>query len=206
VAELDEPPGTQLNDGKADPQGRFWAGTKHLEGEHAIGSLYRLGRDGRAVRVLDGLTVSNGLGWSPDGATMYHVDSPTRRVDAYAFDPATGAVEGRRELVSFPPDAGLPDGLTVDEDGHLWVAFWGGGALRRVAPDGRVVEEIAMPASLVTSCAFGGEDGGDLFVTSARVGLTDAELRDRPLAGAVFRLRPGVRGPAGIPFDDGPDA
>jgi sugar lactone lactonase YvrE len=124
-------------------------------------------------------------------------------VDAFAFDAATGEISGRRALVGFAEDWGLPDGMTVDDEGFLWVAFWRGSAVRRIAPDGRVDAELRLPVTLVTSCAFGGDDGGDLFVTSAAVELDAAQRRAQPLAGALFRLRPGVRGPAGHPFADG---
>jgi sugar lactone lactonase YvrE len=195
-------PETLMNDGKCDPWGGFWAGTKAIDGRRPIGSLYRLGADRRLTRVLTGLTVSNGLGWSPDGSTMYHIDSPTHGVDAFDVDPTTGDVSNRRRLVTFAAAWGLPDGMTVDEEGFLWIAFWGGSAVRRVAPDGDVAAEIGLPVTLVTSCAFGGDDGAELFVTSAHVDLTPEERRAQPHAGALFRLRPGVRGPAGHPFVD----
>ena len=185
---------TMMNDGKCDPAGRLWAGTKDANGSRPLGSLYRLGADRRPVPVLSGLTVSNGLGWSPDRSTMYFIDSPTQRVDSFHFDPESGEVSNRRPLVEFPRAWGLPDGMTVDEEGCLWVAFWSGSAVRRIDPAGEVVSHVEFPVSQVTSCAFGGEDLSDLYVTTARDSLSEAQVAEQPLAGALFRLRPGVRG------------
>jgi sugar lactone lactonase YvrE len=199
AAEADLPE-TTMNDGRCDPAGRFWAGTKDNEGRRPLASLYRLDADHRLTRVLMGVTISNGLGWSPDQGTMYYIDSPTHRIDMFDFDPESGSVSRRRRLVDLPEAWGLPDGMTVDEEGSLWVAFWGGSAVRRFAPDGRVTSTVEMPVSQVTSCAFGGKDLSDLYVTSARIGLTGAELREQPSAGGLFRLRPGVRGLPSHPF------
>lgn len=189
-------PETLMNDGKCDGAGRFWAGTKDVKGRQPLGSLFRLDPDRNLTRVLSGITIANGLGWSPDGRTMYYIDSATYGVDAFDADPESGAISNRRRLVDLPRAWGLPDGMTVDEEGYLWVAFWTGSAVRRISPDGSVVSVVEFPVSLVTSCAFGGADGSDLYVTSARVGLSPAELRDQLHAGALFRLSPGVRGPA----------
>ncbi len=193
-------PQTRMNDGKCDPAGRFWAGTMDLDGRRPLGSLYRLDADHRVVRVLTHVTISNGLGWSPDGRTMYYIDSVTHGVDALDVEPETSSVSNRRRLVGFPIEWGLPDGMTVDEEGFLWVAFWDGAAIRRIAPDGRIASFVGFPVSRVTSCAFGGADLTDLYVTSARNGLSDAQLRSEPHAGGVFHLRPGVRGLPHHPF------
>lgn len=192
---------TMMNDGKCDPAGRLWAGTKDANGSRPLGALYRLGADRRPERVLTGLTVSNGLGWSPDGATMYFIDSPTQRVDVFEFDVETGDVSNRRPMLDVPKAFGLPDGMTVDEEGFLWVAFWSGSAVRRIHPEGRVVAVVELPVSQVTSCAFGGDDLSDLYVTSARDGLSDAQQREQPYAGGLFRLQPGVRGLPQRPFE-----
>jgi sugar lactone lactonase YvrE len=201
VAELEGSSlGTMMNDGKCDPAGRFWAGTRDVEGNRPLGSLYRLDPDRTAVRVLTDVTLSNGLGWSPDGGTMYYIDSTTYRIDAMDFEGDTGAVSNRRRLVELPEAWGLPDGMTVDEEGSLWVAFWRGAAVRRFAPDGRLTSIVALPVSQVTSCAFGGDDLSDLYVTSARTGLSSNELEREPHAGGLFRLRPGVRGVPEHPY------
>ena len=162
--------------------------------------MYRLDADHRLTKVLTDVTISNGLGWSPDQRTMYYIDSPTYRIDAFDYDVTSGAVSNRRRLVEIPRAWGLPDGMTVDEEGFLWVAFWGGSAVRRLAPDGRVDATVRFPVTQVTSCAFGGPDLSELFVTSARSGLTDAALSEQPLAGGLFRVRPGVRGLPSPPF------
>ena len=197
--EADEP-ATMMNDGKCDPAGRFWAGTKDVAGDGPLGSLYRLDPDHTLVRILDGVTVSNGLGWSPDATAMYHIDSPTFGIDVFDFDVGTGEASRRRRLVDLPRAEGLPDGMTVDREGYLWVAFWGGGAVRRFAPDGRVVSVVRFPVSQVTSCAFGGDYLTDLYVTTARSGLERDQLLEQPHAGGLFRLRPDVPGMPATPF------
>jgi sugar lactone lactonase YvrE len=197
--EATDPP-TLMNDGKCDRAGRLWAGTKDAEGRRPLGSLYRLDADLRLERVLTGVTISNGLGWSPDGRSMYYIDSATYGIDVLDFDPGPGAVSNRRRLVDLPRRWGLPDGSTVDEEGYLWVAFWGGSAVRRLSPEGDVTSVVELPVTQVTSCAFGGEDLADLYVTSGRVGLSAEQLREQPDAGGLFRLRPGVRGLPEHPF------
>jgi sugar lactone lactonase YvrE len=192
--------GTMMNDGTCDPGGRFWAGTKDADGERPIGSLYRLDPDRSVVEVLTGIAISNGLAWSADGRTMFYIDSPTYGIDVFDVDPTTGDVSNRRRLVDLPRGYGLPDGMTIDEEGSLWVAFWSGSAVRRFAPDGHLVSEVRFPVSQVTSCAFGGEDLSDLYVTSARIGLSPDALEDQPHAGGLFRLQPGVRGLPQTPF------
>jgi sugar lactone lactonase YvrE len=182
-------PGMRMNDGAVDSAGRFWAGSMASD-ERPVGVLYRLDPDGRTTAVLDGISISNGIGWSPDDRTMYFVDTTTQRVDALDFDAATGAVENRRPLAEFPVEAGMPDGLTVDAEGFLWVAFWDGACIRRIAPDGEVTATLGFPATQVTSAAFAGPDLRDLYVTSARTGLTAAGPGD----GALFRVRPGAAG------------
>lgn len=185
---------TRMNDGKCDAAGRFWAGTMELNMAPGRGSLYRLDPDFEVTRVLEGLGVPNGLAWSSDGRTMYFIDSLAGRVDAYDFDLDEGCMGTRRRLVEVPPQAGLPDGMTIDADGHLWVACWGGGTIRRFGPDGSPGIIVNVPASRVTSCTFGGRGLDELYVTSASDGLTAQQRRDEPHAGAVFCLRPGVTG------------
>ena len=195
----DARPGLRCNDGKCDPAGRFWAGTMADDQAPGAGALYRLDPDGRVTRVLGGITVSNGLAWSRDGRTMYYVDTPTQRVDAFSYDPATGEVGDRRPEVTVPPEAGAPDGMTIDADGGLWVALWGGAAVHRYV-DGRLERVVELPVSQPTSCCFGGDNLDELYVTSARQGLSAGQLRAEPLAGALFRFRPGVRGFAAAVF------
>ncbi|HEX2133134.1 MAG TPA: SMP-30/gluconolactonase/LRE family protein [Actinophytocola sp.] len=191
--EVTDPVGGRFNDGKADPWGRFWAGTM-LEPGDGAGAFYRLDPDGALHVVVTGVSVSNGIGWSPDGRTMYYVDTRTGGVDAFDHDPDTGTITGRRRFADV--ERGWPDGLTVDAEGGVWVALWDGWGLRRYTPDGRLVVTVELPAQRVTSCAFGGPGLSTLYVTSARVGLSDPDRQ--PHAGAVFACEPGVAGqPAG---------
>jgi sugar lactone lactonase YvrE len=187
-------PDLRMNDGKCDPGGRFWAGTMAIDERRGAGALYRLDPDGRVHAMLEHVTISNGLDWSDDGRLMYYVDTPTGSIDVFDFDAAEGSITNRRSLARVEAGAGWPDGLTLDADGYLWVALWSGGAVRRYTPDGALDRIVAVPVSHPTSCAFGGHDLGDLYVTSAAIALAaDARLRE-PLAGGLFRCRPGVRG------------
>jgi sugar lactone lactonase YvrE len=185
--------GLRFNDGKCDPAGRFWAGTMAYDQSAGAGALYRLDGDGRATRVLDGVTISNGLAWSHDGRAMYYIDTPTQRIDAFSYDPSTGDISERRSVIKVPPGAGAPDGMTIDAEGGLWVALWGGSAIHRYV-DERLDRVIRLPVSQPTSCAFGGPDLEELYVTSAWEGLSVPERKAQPLAGALLRVRPGVRG------------
>jgi len=189
-------PDHRMNDGACDPIGNFWAGTMALDERPGAGSLYRLNRDNSVDTMLTPVTISNGLDWSDDSRTMYFVDSPTRSVDLFDFDPETGALSSRRPLVRIAREDGMPDGLTLDAEGCVWVALWGGGAVRRYGPDGRLDAVVRLPVTHPTSCAFGGPDFRDLYITSAAGHASDDERRRQPHAGAVFRCRPG---PAGRP-------
>ena len=185
---------TRMNDGAVDPSGRFWAGSCSLVGEAGRGTLYRLDPDGRAHRMLSPVTTSNGIDWSPDGRTMYYVDTRTKRIDVFAFDMKTGTPADRRTFVDFAGDTGRPDGLVVDAEGGVWVALWEGGAIRRYTPDGRLDRDVPVPATLTTKCAFGGPAMEDLYVTTATRGLDARARAAQPQAGGLFRLRPGVAG------------
>jgi len=195
-------PGNRMNDGKVDPAGRFWAGTMAFDATPAAGSLYRLGPDHTVQTVLTGLTISNGLDWSPDGHTMYFIDSGSRGVDAFDFDLTTGAITNRRRLIDLAAAGGLPDGMTVDATGQLWVALWGAGRVQRYEPDGSLTAVVSLPVTQVTSCAFGGADLDDLYMTSAATALSEDQLRQQPCAGGLFRCRPGVTGKASTLFRD----
>ena len=185
----------RMNDGKCDAAGRFWAGTMdEVHSRAKAGALYRLDPSLDVSRVVDGVTISNGLDWSPDGTTMYYIDTPTQGVDAFDFDPDAGTISNRRRIIDIDPEDGAPDGMAVDAEGYLWVALWDGWGLRRYAPGGSLDRSVRMPAGRITSCAFGGPDLGDLYITSARRGLTRAQLTEQPLAGSLFHLRPGVQG------------
>ena len=162
-----------------------------------VGELYRLDAGGRLNPVVKNVTVSNGLGWSPDGSRMYYADSPLRRVDVFDYDPATGEAFARRAFADLSEAEGVPDGLTVDADGCVWVAMWGGSALRRFTAEGQPDAVLPVPVSQPTSCAFGGSGLADLYITSARVGLTDDQFAAQPLAWAAAR----PPGPGRPPLD-----
>ncbi|MDQ0580815.1 SMP-30/gluconolactonase/LRE family protein [Streptomyces rishiriensis] len=174
-------PGRRANDAAVAPDGSLWAGTMRYDEAPGGGTLSRVTGDGSAEPVLDDVAVSNGTGWSPDGTLMYYVDSPTRRVDVFAYA-ADGRVSDRRTLVEIEDGAGYPDGLTVDADGCVWVALWDGGAVRRYTPQGDLDRVIVLPTPRITACAFGGADLSDLYITTARVGLESPH----PVAGSLL--------------------
>jgi len=187
-------PENRFNDCRCDPQGRLWAGTMSKRRDPGAAALYRLDAD-RVLRcVVPGTTLSNGIGWSPDGATMYFIDSTTQRIDRFDFDGATGALSGRRPFALVEAADGMPDGLAVDAEGGVWVALFGGGAVRRYGPDGRCDAILELPVPHPTCPAFGGPGLATLYVTTTRHRLSQAERAGHPLAGAVFACEPGVRG------------
>jgi sugar lactone lactonase YvrE len=194
VAALPLEPGVRMNDGKTDPAGRFWAGSMHLDETPDRGALYRLDGPGEAQRMFGPVTVSNGLGWSLDGRSMYYIDSQARNVRRFPFDPATGDLGPPAVLVDTSAHPGVPDGMTVDAEGTLWVAFHDGATVRRYSPTGELLEELRLPVTSPTSCTFGGDRLDLLLVTTARAGLTDNDLRDEPLAGSVLVFEPGATG------------
>lgn len=184
-------PETRMNDGACDSRGRFWAGTMNVDCVTCSGSLYRLDADGGVTRMLTDVTISNGIGWSLDDRVMYFVDTMTRGVDAFDFEPETGAIAARRRLVTIEAGAGDPDGITVDAEGCLWVALWEGWAVRRYAPDGTQLGTVEVPVARVTKPAFGGDELADLYITTAAPEEPDPE---QPHAGGIFRAQPGVAG------------
>jgi sugar lactone lactonase YvrE len=191
----------RMNDGACDPEGRFWAGTMAYDESPGAGVLYRLELDGSCTTVLTGLTISNGIGWSPDATTMYLNDSGTGHVDAFRFNSEDGAISDRRTLVRIDTPGVAPDGLTVDEDGGIWVALWNGAAVNRYAPDGSLLAQVRLPVDRPTSCAFGGPGRDTLFVTTARNDLDDDALARQPHAGRVLAIDGlGVRGLPCLPY------
>jgi sugar lactone lactonase YvrE len=191
-------PRLRCNDGKCDSEGRFWVGRMALDRTPGAAMLIRV--DGRgAVPVLRDLTIPNGLDWSGDGRRMYFVHSPDRLVSVMDFDPDTGEAGPRRVWwrtsdVPGLPWGSVPDGLTVDADGHVWVAIWGGGSVLRLTPDGTVDCRVEVPVARVSSCVFGGDEMTELFITTAREDATDQELTAQPAAGGLYRVIPGARG------------
>lgn len=189
LPDLWEDPSVRMNDGACDAQGRFYCGSMAYEAGAGRGALHRLDPDRSVHTVLEGVTISNGIGWSPDGATAYYVDTPTRRVDRFSHDSATGELSDRRTAFDLSHLDGLPDGLAVDAEGGVWVALWGGSAVCRCTRDG-VDLAVEVPVRQVTSCVFGGDDLDQLFLTTSAEGLDDPE----PTAGALFAASPGVQG------------
>jgi sugar lactone lactonase YvrE len=203
IAEI-APEGTRMNDAACDPQGRFWAGAIANDQQPGGGSLYRLERSGETELMLDGLTISNGLGWSPDGRTMYLADSGPGVIHAFNFNPERGTISDDRLLVDVPEEIGSPDGLTVDADGDLWVAIYGGGRVQRYAPNGHLREEFFLPAEQTTCCAFAGPGLHWLYVTTATENWTDEQRRADPSAGLVYMFDTDVTGRPAVPFRPDP--
>ncbi len=187
-----ERPGNRFNDGKVDPRGRFWAGTMDDAESGAHGTLYRLDGNGLLRQVRTGMGVPNGPCFLADG-TVLVTDSPQRRITALLLD-AHGEPTAEHEFAQFTPEQGFPDGMTVDADNHVWVAFWDGWCVRRLSPTGQIVAEIALPVQRPTCPTFGGVDLRHLYVTTARTGIAPEQLAVQPLAGSLLRIETGVRG------------
>lgn len=188
-------PDNRFNDGKCDASGRFWAGTMATDESANKGAFYCLEKDYTVRKIFDGVTISNGMAWDESNKTMYYIDTPTQKVVAFDFDLASGSVENKRTALVFPDGKGYPDGMTIDEEGMLWIAHWGGSMISRWHPNtGECLDSVSVPASQVTSCVFGGKRLDELYITTARNGLTSEELASQPSAGGLFKVKPGVRG------------
>jgi sugar lactone lactonase YvrE len=186
---------TRFNDGQCDPWGSFWAGTTMTNDSGAAGAaLYRFGPSGEVTAVLDGVIESNGIGWSPEGDTMYYVDSGAGTLDALGIDKGSGLPTSRETIVRIPAAEGVPDGLALDVNGCVWVAVWDAACVCRFSPRGELLARIELPVDRPTSVAFGGTDLRDLYITSAREGLSDAQLTAQPLAGSIFVVPVPVQG------------
>jgi sugar lactone lactonase YvrE len=192
-------PDNRFNDGKVDRSGRFWAGTMDDTEKNSTGTLYRVAADLSATAIDQGYKVTNGPAFSPSGDTMYHNDS-ARQV-TYAFDlDADGTASNRRVFARYGEGDGYPDGMTVDAEGCLWIAFWEGWCVRRYSPAGECIAKLDVPVSKPTSCAFGGADLDQLYITSASIGLDERDLATQPQAGGLFVAAPGVTGVSELPF------
>lgn len=193
--------GNRFNDGKCDPVGRFVVGSMSTNGERDTGSLYSFGTKGGLQTVFSPVSLSNGLAWSADGSTLYYIDTLAREVVSFDYDVATGGISNRRSVVQIPESMGMPDGMTIDAEGNLWIAFWGGAAVRcwSFAGSGWVAE-VRMPCSSPTSCCFGGSDFRTLFITTAGAASTGGEDDSNPLAGCIFACEPGIVGRPMPPF------
>ena len=187
-------PGNRMNDAKCDPAGRLLAGTTAFDFSPHSAALYRVEPDWSFEQVVRDVTQSNGMAWSPSGSRMYFIDSATQGVDVFDYDVGTGSAGNRRRLVAIDRALGIPDGMTADNRGNLWVACFGGAAVRCFSPAGVQLDEVLFPVSQVTSCAFGGPGLADLYVTSAAYRLGSDQLKREPHAGATFVCRPGAVG------------
>ena len=183
-----EPDSHRTNDGAVAPDGRLFQGTmSDAEPGAPVGALYRVDAYGSARRVLEEVRISNGMGWSPDGATMYYIDTLTFRVDCFDYDPDTGEIDGRRPLVAFDGSTGAPDGMCMDSEGCLWVAMFGGYQVQRFSPDGERLETVGTPgAPQTTCCCFGGPDLDTLYITTGRSPIAGVSTEGEPNSGALF--------------------
>jgi sugar lactone lactonase YvrE len=192
IAEFTIDPRVRTNDGGCDPFGGFVVGTTAYDERPGRGAVYRVTTDHQVVELLSPVSISNGVQWSSDGRRVYYIDTPTRRVDVFDVDPETGAWSRRRTHIQIEGTPGYPDGMAIDEDGGLWVALWGGGAVNNYDAAGRLVETIVVPgATQTSSCAFGGDGRDLLYITTSRQGLPDGH---EPPAGAVFAVQTRSRG------------
>jgi sugar lactone lactonase YvrE len=187
-------PNNRFNDGKCDPQGRFWFGSMSRSLEKGEGALYRYDPDGSLHIMQRGITLSNGIGWSPDQKTFYHTDTPLKTIYAYNYDPSTGNIMNRRVFVDLSNASSYPDGLTVDVEGCIWSAQWDGWCIIRFASDGREIFRVSLPVKRPTSCVFGGKEGNLLYVTTASVGLSEPEIEESFYSGDLFCIQTDVVG------------
>ncbi|MEQ7800761.1 SMP-30/gluconolactonase/LRE family protein [Pedobacter sp. ASV1-7] len=184
--------GNRFNDGKCDPAGRFWVGTM---GKERSAALYCMNADYILQTMQTGITNSNGILWSLDQKTMYYIDTPTCKVSAYDFDNNTGQLSNPRSVITIPINMGRPDGATIDSEGMIWIAMWGGYCVTRWNPKtGELLSKIEVPSKNITSCAFGGEKLDTLYITSAKGQISDSDLSDYPNSGGLFAVKPGING------------
>ncbi|WPU92052.1 SMP-30/gluconolactonase/LRE family protein [Mucilaginibacter sabulilitoris] len=196
-------PQNRYNDGKCDPDGRFWIGTMSLTEEHQAGSVYMLENNRPVTRKMSNVTISNGMAWSPDHQTFYYIDTPTSEVVAYTYN-KSGEITGKRTIITIPKTDGYPDGMTIDDEGMLWIAHWNGWQVSRWNPlTGKQLFSLPLPVANVTSCTFGGENLIDLYITTAQKDLSDDDLKNQPLAGALFVWKNcGYKGMPAFEFND----
>lgn len=191
----------RFNDGKPDPAGNFYAGTMAYDSSAGAGAFYRLTPGNELHTVLENATISNGLAWNGEETRLYYIDTPQQAVTVFEYDATTGEAINPKKAFDIPDEYGAPDGMTIDREDMLWIAHYGGGAVRRYDPgDGKLLQSVELPVSNVTCCTFGGENLDTLFITTAAQGLSDEALAEQPLAGAVFAVMPGNWGRAAYRF------
>lgn len=191
-------PENRFNDGKCDPNGNLWIGSMNIKQDSPKANLYRVDATGKTTKMLDSITISNGIVWTKDKKTMYYIDTPTGNIRAFDFDTESSSISNERVAVVVPGSLGYPDGMTIDEEDKLWVGLWNGNSVGRFDPlSGKLMSKIEVPAHNVTSCSFGGENFETLYITTASVDMTDEEHEKYPLAGSLFEVKPGVKGVAG---------
>lgn len=185
----------RFNDGKCDPNGNLWVGSMHLKQSKPDANLYKINPEGKAEKMLSNITISNGIVWSKDAKTMYYIDTPTMKIRAFDFDAIENTISNERVVVEVNEKEGFPDGMAIDENDMLWVGMWNGDAVAQFNPKtGKLINKIKVPAHNVTSCAFGGENLDELYITTATVDMTEEEQRKYPLAGSVFKVKMNVKG------------
>jgi sugar lactone lactonase YvrE len=185
----------RFNDGKCDPAGRFWIGTLAMDSRRRGAVLWRMDKDKSLHLMLDSVSISNGIVWTADRKTMYYNDTPTGTIQGFDYDDKTGEISNRRVVVRIARGGGSPDGMTIDADGNLWVALWGSGSVGKFDPrTGQLPQKIIVPAPNVSSCAFGGKNLETLYITTARAWVSEEKLKEFPLSGGLFAVKPGVRG------------
>jgi sugar lactone lactonase YvrE len=188
-------PDNRFNDGKCDPAGRFWAGTMAFEPKGKEGSLYCMETDLSVRKMIDHVTISNGIVWNLDHTRMYYIDSPTYVVRCYDYDVVSGQIQNDCVLFNVPREMGTPDGMAIDRQGRLWIAHYGGSQICCWDPEtGRIVQTIELPVSQVTACAFGGSELDTLYITSRSLGLSEDQIKQEPHAGALLSVKPGCQG------------
>ena len=188
-------PENRFNDGKCDPNGNLWVGSMHFDQSRPNASVYKLHEQGETIKMIDSVTISNGIVWTKDTKTMYYIDTPSANIMAYDFDPETSTISNGRVAVKVSEEDGFPDGMTIDENDMLWVGMWNGNAIAHFNPKtGELIDKIKVPAHNVTSCAFGGKNLDILYITTSSLDMSEEEQKAYPLAGSIFKTIPGVKG------------
>lgn len=194
--------GNRFNDGKCDPNGNLWIGSMHLDQSAPKANLYKVEGSGISSKMLDSVTISNGIVWTKDKKTMYYIDTPTGYIRAFDFNPENSTISNERIAVYIDESIGFGDGMAIDSEDKLWVALWNGNAVVRFDPlTGKLMKKIDVPAHNVTSCTFGGKNFDTLYITTSSLDMTEKEMEKFPLAGSLFEVRPGVKGVAGNFFN-----